>query len=118
MKTKIVENPLLIESLMGTNSRVDRICKECIITLVDRALKVDLRILDMTRYDVILGMDWLTMYKALINCHHCRIIFCVSDGFEICFVGGKCTSFALFVVRYMLLVCVEEGINKFPSLSF
>ncbi|RVW92584.1 Retrovirus-related Pol polyprotein from transposon 17.6 [Vitis vinifera] len=50
-------NLLLIESLMGTNSRVDRICKGCIITLVDKALKVDLRILDMTGYDVILGMD-------------------------------------------------------------
>ncbi|RVW83453.1 hypothetical protein CK203_051782 [Vitis vinifera] len=30
---------------MGTNSRVDRICKGCIITLAN---KVDLRILDMT----------------------------------------------------------------------
>ena len=57
LKMKRVENLLLIESLMGTNSRVDRICKGCVITLADRALKVDLRILDMTGYDVILGMD-------------------------------------------------------------
>ncbi|RVX13480.1 Retrovirus-related Pol polyprotein from transposon 17.6 [Vitis vinifera] len=41
------ENLLLIESPMGTNSRVDRICKGCVITLADRALNVDLRILDM-----------------------------------------------------------------------
>ena len=34
------------------------------ITLAGRALKVDLRILEMTRYDVILGMDWLTVYSA------------------------------------------------------
>ena len=56
-KMESVENLLLIESPMGTNSRVDRICKGCVITLVDRTLKVDLRILDMTGYDVILGMD-------------------------------------------------------------
>ena len=29
----------------------------CSITFADRKLKVDLRILDMTEYDVILGMD-------------------------------------------------------------
>ncbi|KAL6331976.1 hypothetical protein AAG906_020329 [Vitis piasezkii] len=85
-------NLLLIESPMGTNSRVDRICKGCVITLADRALNVDLRILDMTGYDVILGMDWLAVYRAVIDCHRRRIIFCLPEGFEVCFVGGKCVS--------------------------
>ncbi|RVW60165.1 Transposon Ty3-I Gag-Pol polyprotein [Vitis vinifera] len=58
----------------------------------DRALNVDLRILDMTGYDVILGMDWLTVYRAVIDCHRRRIIFCLPEGFEVCFVGGKCVS--------------------------
>ncbi|RVW63618.1 RNA-directed DNA polymerase-like [Vitis vinifera] len=57
-----------------------------------RALKVDLRIFDMSGYDVILGMDWLTVYRALIDCHRRKIIFCLSDGFKVCFVGGKCVS--------------------------
>ena len=60
---------------MGMNSRVDRICKGCVITLANKALKVDFRILDMTGYDVILGMDWLTVYRVLVDCHRCRIIF-------------------------------------------
>ncbi|RVX19278.1 Transposon Ty3-I Gag-Pol polyprotein [Vitis vinifera] len=90
--SKRVENLLLIESPMGTNSRVDRICKGCVITLADRALNVDLRILDMIGYDVILGMDWLTVYRAVIDCHRRRIIFCLPEGFEVCFVGGKCVS--------------------------
>ena len=92
LKTEMVENMLLIESPMGMNSRVDRICKGCFITLADRALKVDLRILDMTGYDVILGMDWLKMYRTLVNCHHHGIIFCLPDGFEVCFIGRKCVS--------------------------
>ena len=92
LKSERVENLLLIESPMGTNSRVDRICKGCVITLADRALNVDLRILDMTGYDVILGMDWLAVYRAVIDCHHRRIIFCLPEGFEVCFVGGKCVS--------------------------
>ena len=47
LKKEMVENLLLIESLMGTNSKIDRICKGCVINLADRALKVDLRILYM-----------------------------------------------------------------------
>ena len=43
LKTEMVENLLLIELSMGMNSRVDKICKRCVITLVGRALKVDLR---------------------------------------------------------------------------
>ncbi|KAJ9702931.1 hypothetical protein PVL29_004604 [Vitis rotundifolia] len=92
LKMERVENLLLIESLMGTNYRVDRICKEYIMTLADRVLHVDLRILDMIGYDVILGMDWLTVYRTFIDCHHCRIIFYLLDGFEVCFVRGKCVS--------------------------
>ncbi|RVW13186.1 Transposon Ty3-I Gag-Pol polyprotein [Vitis vinifera] len=92
LKSERVENLLLIESPMGTNSRVDRICKGCVITLADRALNVDLRILDMIRYDVILGMDWLAVYRAVIDCHRRRIIFCLPKGFKVCFVGGKCVS--------------------------
>ncbi|KAJ9699024.1 hypothetical protein PVL29_007877 [Vitis rotundifolia] len=92
LKIERVENLLLIESPMGINSRVDRICKGCVITLADRALHVDLRILDMTGYDVILGMDWLSVYRAVIDCHRRRIIFCLLEGFEVCFVGGKCVS--------------------------
>ena len=88
----MVENLLLIKSPMGTNYRVDRICNGCVITLADRALKVDLRILDMIGYDVILEMDYLIVYRALIDCHHRRIIFCLPDRFEVCFVRGKCVS--------------------------
>ena len=40
----------------------------------------------MIGYDIILGMYWLTRYKAFIDCHRHRIIFYLSDGFEICFV--------------------------------
>ncbi|RVW36880.1 Retrovirus-related Pol polyprotein from transposon 17.6 [Vitis vinifera] len=82
LKTEMVENLLLIELSMGMNSRVDKICKRCVITLVGRALKVDLRILDMTGYDVILGIDWLMVYRMLIDCHCRKIIFCLPDGFK------------------------------------
>ena len=91
-KTEMIEKLLYIKSPMGMNSRVYKICKGCVITLANKKLHVDLRVLDMIRYDVILGMDALAVYKIFIDCHHCRIIFCLLDGFKICFVKGKCVS--------------------------
>ena len=105
LKTKMVENLLLIESPMGTNSRVDKICKRCFITLANITLKVDLRILDMIGYDVILGMDWLRVCRTLIDCHHRRIIFCLPDGFEVGLLGGS-VLVCLFAVRSVLSICV------------
>lgn len=93
LKTKMVENLIFIESLMGMNSKVDIICKGCVIVLANRALQVDLRILDMNGYNVILGMNWLLVYRALIDCYCPRIKFCLPYGFDICFVGRKCVSF-------------------------
>ena len=92
LKMEMVENMLIIESPMGVNSRVDRICKGCVITLAYIELQVDLRVLDMTGYDVILGMDWLIVYRALIDCQVRKIICWLPNGFEICFVGRKCVS--------------------------
>ena len=78
---------------MGTNCRVDRLCKGCIITLADRALKVDLRILDMTGYDVILGMNWLTVYKALLDYHRRRIIFVCQMDLRFALLEGNVLVF-------------------------
>ena len=37
-------------------------------------------------------MDWLIVYRALIDCHFRKIIFCLPHGFEVCFVREKCVS--------------------------
>ena len=36
-------------------------------------LIVDLRIMDMSEFDVILRMDWLTTYRVVIDCERRRV---------------------------------------------
>ena len=52
-------------------------------------LTVDLRIMDMSKFDVILGMDWLTVYKVVIDCEHRRVTAYTQDGTRVVFQGGK-----------------------------
>ncbi|XP_059668823.1 uncharacterized protein LOC132313904 [Cornus florida] len=46
----------------------------------------------MTEFDVILGMDWLLTFRAIIDCFRGRVSVCTSDGDCFCFVGHRCDS--------------------------
>ena len=50
---------------------------------------MDLKILDMSKFDVILGMDWLTAYKVVIDCERMRVTAYTQDGTCVVFQGGK-----------------------------
>ena len=52
-------------------------------------LTVDLRIMDMSEFDVILGMDWLTAYRVIIDCEHGRVTAYTQDGTHVVFQGDK-----------------------------
>ncbi|XP_058108915.1 uncharacterized protein LOC131251950 [Magnolia sinica] len=52
----------------GTFSEVTKICYDCPIDLGCTVAHVDLIVTKIFHYDVILGMDWLTVVKAEIDC--------------------------------------------------
>ena len=52
-------------------------------------LTVDLRVMDMSEFEVILGMDWLTTYRVIIDCERRRVTAYTQDGTYVMFKGGK-----------------------------
>ena len=56
------------------------ICRGCELEISGTLLTVDLRIMDMSEFDVILGMDWLTTYRVVIDCEHRRVTAYTQDG--------------------------------------
>ena len=57
-------------------------------------LTVDLRIMDMSEFDVIFGMDWLTVYKVVIDCERRRVTAYTQDGTRMVFQRGQTRYFA------------------------
>ena len=47
----------------------------------------------MSEFDVILGMDWLTAYKVVINCERRRFTAYMQDGTRVVFQGDKHDTF-------------------------
>ena len=84
-----IEEPWYVSSPLGIRARIGMICRGCELEISGTLLTVDLRIMDMTEFDVILGMDWLTVYRVVIDCGHRRVTAYTQDGTRVVFQGGK-----------------------------
>ena len=65
------------------------ICRGYELEISGTLLIVDLRIVDMPKFDVILGMDWLTAYRIVIDCECRRVTAYTQDGTRMVFQGDK-----------------------------
>ena len=52
-------------------------------------LTVGLRIMDMSEFDIIRGMDWLTAYRVVIDCKRRRVTAYTQDGTPVVFQGRQ-----------------------------
>ena len=57
LEVEAVEEPLYVSSPLGIRARIGMICCGCELEISGILLTVDLRVMDMSEFDVILGMD-------------------------------------------------------------
>ena len=57
LEVETLEEPLYVSSPLGIRTRIGMICRGCELEISGTLLIVDLRIRDMSQFDVILGMD-------------------------------------------------------------
>ena len=89
LEVKTLEEPMYLSSPLGIRARIGMICCGCELEISGILLTVDLRIMDMLDFDVILGMDWLTAYRVVIDCECMRVIAYTQDGTRVVFQGDK-----------------------------
>ena len=77
LKVETLEEPLYVSSPLGIRARIGIICRGCELEISGTLLTVVLRIMDMSEFDVILGMDWL------------RVIAYMQDDTRVVFQGDK-----------------------------
>ena len=84
-----LEEPLYVSSPLGIRARIGMICRGCELEILGTLLTVDLRILDMSEFEVILRMDWLIAYRIIIDCERRRVTSYTQDGTRVVFQGDK-----------------------------
>ena len=89
LEIETLEEPMYVSSPLGTRASIYLICRGCELEISGILLTVDLRVMDMSEFDVILGMDWLTTYRFVIDCERKRVTTYTQDGTCVTFQGDK-----------------------------
>ena len=88
-----MSSPLWITARIGT------ICRGCELEISGTLLTVDLSIMDMSKLDVILGMDWLIAYRIVIDCERKKSYRLHTRRYSCGISGGQACHFAPDSIR-------------------
>ena len=76
---ELLDYDLLVTSPLGHSVRVNRVHKNCPLMVHDKEFSVDLIALPFHEFDLILGMDWLSKHRAIVDCDKKIVLFKFSD---------------------------------------
>ena len=74
---------MLVNSPLGHSARVNRVYKNCHLMTHDREFSTDLLALPFHEFDIILGMDWLSKHRAIVDCDKKTVRLKCSDLSEV-----------------------------------
>ncbi|KAL2246064.1 UNVERIFIED_CONTAM: hypothetical protein Sindi_2874600 [Sesamum indicum] len=97
---------LMLYLPMGGGVIVNSVKKGNLVRIGDVNLPVDLIVLDLKGFDVILGMDWLAQYKAIVDCYKKEVMIEYFGESKLIFVGD----------RQVVPVCVISGMEARRSM--
>ena len=87
LEVETLENPIHVSSPLGTKVNVDKIFWDCELEI--SLLTVNLKVMDMSEFDVILGMDWLMTHRVTIDYDCKRVTSYTFDATCFMFQGDK-----------------------------
>lgn len=130
LEPECLNTPLAVGTPLGSSVELKWVCRNCKINLGVSDMPAELIVLAMRRFDIILGMDWLTTFHATLDCHKKTITFSppkqqsvvfhcnpTSDsfitGFLACLEGG-CEDLS---IQQIPIVCeFKDVFQKIPGL--
>ena len=89
LEVETLDESLHVSSPLGTRVRIDQICRDCELEISGILLTVDLRVMDISYFDVIISMNWLSIHWVIIDCDSRRITAYTRDGIRVTFQGEK-----------------------------
>ena len=85
LEVEALEEPLYVSSPLGIRARIWMIYCGCELEISGNLFTVGLRVMDMLEFDIILGMDWLTAYRVVIDYERRRVTAYMQDGTRVVF---------------------------------
>lgn len=84
-----MHDPLYLDTPLGETVGLDLICRDCALVIDDHTFVYDFIVLEMSGFDVIIGMDMFAHYRAIFDCERHRFSFILLDGSTTTFIYGS-----------------------------
>ena len=102
-----------VTSPLGHSVRVNRVDKKCPLMVYDREFSVDLIALPFHEFDLILGMDWLSKHRAMVDCDKKTILLKYSDLSQITVHGMPSNSMSNVIFTMQAWRFLRKGCETF-----
>ena len=73
------EDSIHVSTPLGKGAILTKLCRDVDVLVFDTHLPIDMFVLPISDFDVILGMDWLSKYRATIDCAKAELKFSLGD---------------------------------------
>jgi hypothetical protein len=105
---EIVEKGFVIGTPMGNMIETNIVYVDVGVSLSRYEIEVDLIPLELYDFDIILGMNWLSKYKALIDCYAKTVTFQTPEGERMIFEGER----ILKLIALISVVTAQKLLRK------
>ena len=105
-----------VTSTVGHSVRVNRVYKNCPLMVHDREFSVDLIALPFHEFDLILGMDWLSKHRVIIDCDKKIVVLKCSDLSEVTVHGTRSGSVSNITSAMQAQCFLRKGCEAFFAL--
>ena len=98
---------------MRISVSVNSVYRNCPIVIQAREFLADLITLPFQEFDLILGMDWLTKHRAIVDCGHKTIMLRCSDQSKVIVQGIKSSVMSNVISSVQARRLMRKGCETF-----
>ena len=114
---KIQENKteydILVINVLGHNVIVNRVYIDCPIKIREYEFMRDLIKLSFREFDVILGMDWLSVHQVVVDCRMKQVTLRTPCGEEVTFIGARSNNVSNVISTPTTRMIVRKGCEAY-----
>jgi hypothetical protein len=112
-KSEALNVNLVVATPVGSTILCTSIVKNCPILVEGHIMPVNLIIFEMNGFDIILDMDWLSMYHACMDYFHKEIVFRPSRAVEFKIWGDRNTGTLKWISAVQAIKLLRSGCSGY-----
>ena len=107
------EYDILVTNPLGHSVIVNKVYRDCPIKIREYEFLGDLIELSFKEFDVILGMDWLSRHRAIVDCRMKRVTLRTPNDDEVIFIGERSNHLSNVISVAIARKMVRKGCEAY-----